>query len=160
MMVQCKLCGRKYGDKLLDKAGKQVLDKNGLEEIVKIQHHHVVPRHIVAKINPQSNLRNFTIPLCNDCHKAAHYAFLTHFEMGYKTGDCEKVYSLNYYLMKLFILKLHPKLWKEFHSFKKDIVHKIIQEMMDDDIKLENDTSGNIFLQDTKDIDINVKTTE
>ena len=139
-MVQCRLCGKKYGDKLLDKDGKQVLDKNGLEEVIKIQQHHIVPKYIVEKVNPNSALKNFTIPLCNQCHKDVHYSFLTHFEMGYKTGDCEKVYSLNYYLMKLFILKLHPKLWKEFHMFKRDIVHKIIQEMIDEDINVEEVT--------------------
>ena len=34
--------------------------------------HHLVPKNIIAKINPNSKLKAITVGLCGDCHRWVH----------------------------------------------------------------------------------------
>jgi hypothetical protein len=95
-----------------------------------LQKHHIIPQSIIKKINPNSELKQFKIWLCEKCHREVHNSFLIHYQMSYKIGNFSNVEILNYYLLKIFLLSKYYKIWNEFKEFKKENFKKILDELV------------------------------
>ncbi len=83
--------------------------------------HHLIPRSVIKKINKQSNLKNLTVSLCLDCHKAIHYHYFDHIMMSFKEGP-DKFGQIKYVLLKDLLKKRHPEVNKEWRDYLKEFI--------------------------------------
>ena len=87
------------------------------------ENHHLIPKYVIKRINPNCTFRNVTAPLCDLCHNELHMSFINHAVMkAHKAKDYNRFDVIKYYACINFIQE-HGlfKDWKKYwHQFLKE----------------------------------------
>ena len=68
--------------------------------------HHIFPKYVIKKINPDCNMADYKIGLCEDCHNEIHESFINHIIMKnkkVKNNNDDRFIVLRYTLLRQFI---------------------------------------------------------
>ena len=82
--------------------------------------HHIIPKFVIEKVNPKSELRKELIYLCEKCHEEVHLSLLNHIIMyGKRRNNFNSYNAMKYVLLKEFLLSKYKnvdKAWKEYFN--------------------------------------------
>jgi len=110
--IKCKLCGKNEATRK----------------------HHPIPKNVIKAINPESELKNLTIKLCNKCERECHYAFLR-FLIDSQMHDGYNRYSaIKYWILKKWLKNCYLKVWKKWQKFYKPIIEESLKEFSEDNL--------------------------
>lgn len=84
------------------------------------QMHHLIPKSIVRKINPESRMKDMLVSICDTCHKAIHFHYLEHIMIESKWNVEDKFGSMKYHMLKKFMKAKYPNIWKDWRDYYKE----------------------------------------
>ena len=96
-----------------------------------ITKHHVIPKSVTKKINPNHTLKDTTLKLCDDCHKAIHHSFVDHIFQERNITGSSKIEILKLHIAKQYISQKHPEVWKSFRKHWKTYIKEEFEKLSD-----------------------------
>jgi len=92
--------------------------------------HHIIPKSIVKKINPDSKLKDTILVLCENCHKEVHYSFVNHLIMTKRISGYNKLNAISYLVLKSFLRAKYITIWNEYRKHFKNFLEESMKEFM------------------------------
>ena len=104
--------------------------------------HHLIPKGICKKINPNTKIKGLTVGLCNKCHSDIHYAFIDHIIMSKKVDGYNRLDAVRFQALKSFMKSKYIGVYKDWKQYWRKFLEDVVKEMQEPDEEIiERDKS-------------------
>lgn len=102
-----------------------------------IRCHHLIPRNILKKINPNSPLKKKKAMLCRNCEMECHYGFLAFLIEAEQCDGYNRVNAIKYSLLKRFLHTVHPNIYKKWVDWFKRFLDESFKEYSKENLRVK-----------------------